>query len=125
MTEVIEALRHQVDARWRHFGTLLHFEHALMDTIETHNERSTDCMLDLVTKWMTLCDGTGWLPRTWETVVKAVKGSGCAQLAKELAKEFGTEGKVANRWLSDNVPLSLCHLIHHEVQLNTLQIHCN
>ena len=89
MTEVIEALRQQVDAKWRHFGTFLHFEPALMDTIETDNKGSTDCMLDLVTKWVTHCDGTGRLPRTWETVVKAVKGSGRGKLAEELAEKYG------------------------------------
>ena len=33
-------------------------------------------------------DGTGGLSRTWETVVKAVKLSGCKKLAEELATKF-------------------------------------
>ena len=64
MTEVIEALKQQVDARWRHFGTFLHFDPALMDTIDKDNKGSTDCMLDLVTRWLSEEDGTGQLPRT-------------------------------------------------------------
>ena len=87
MTEVIEALRKEVDAKWRYFGTFLHFKSSLMDAINTNKKDCTDCMLDLVTKWVNEDEGTGDLPRTWETVVKAVRGSGCAQLPKKLAKE--------------------------------------
>ena len=47
-----------------------------MDIIEKDNSgRSADCMLDLVTRWVREDEGTGQLPRTWETVVMAVKGS--------------------------------------------------
>ena len=38
VTEVIEALKQQVDARWRHFGTFLHFDPALMNTIDKDNK---------------------------------------------------------------------------------------
>ena len=89
MTEITEALRNQVDAKWKHFGTYLRFDPTVMGTIETDNRKSTDCMLDLVTKWVRKDEGTGDLPRTWETVIKAVKASGHKQLAKELAGEFG------------------------------------
>ena len=62
-----------------------------MDIIETDNRgRSTDCMLNLVTQWLREDEGTGQLPRTWETVVDAVKDSGAehARLARELAKKY-------------------------------------
>ena len=47
-------------------------------------------MLDLVTRWVREDDKTGDLPRTWETVVDAVKDSGAehAQLARKLAKKY-------------------------------------
>ena len=63
-----------------------------MDTIEANNREYADCMLDLLTKWVSKDDGTGDLPRTWETVVKAVKASGHKQLAEELARKFGGKG---------------------------------
>ncbi len=88
-TDITEALGNQVDADWRHFGNSLRFDPTLMDQIETDNRKSTDRMLDLVTKWVSRDDKTGDLPRTWETVVKAVKDSGHKQLAEELAREFG------------------------------------
>ena len=88
MTEVTEALGNQVDAKWRHFGSCLRFDSTLIDTIETDNRGSTGCMLDLVTKWVNEDEGTGDLPRTWQTVVQAVKSSGRMQLANELAKKY-------------------------------------
>ena len=89
MTDVIQALQHQVDARWRHFGTFLRFDPALMDTIDVDKKGSADCMLELVTMWVSFHDGTGQLPRTWQTVVDAVKGSGRGKLAEELAVKYG------------------------------------
>ena len=89
MTDITEALDHQVDAHWKRFGNSLRFDPTLMDTIKADNGESADCMLDLVTKWLSRDDGTGDRPRTWETVVKAVKASGHKQLAEELAREFG------------------------------------
>ena len=89
MTEVTEALGNQVDAKWKHFGSCLRFDSTLTDTIEKNNRECSDCMLDLVTKWVNKDEGTGDLPRTWETVVKAVKISGRIQLARELAEHYG------------------------------------
>ena len=89
MTDVIEALRGQVDANWKRFGTCLRCDITLMNTIAADNKRSTDCLLDLVTKWMSHYEGTGQLPRTWQTVVHAVKGSECQKLAEELAMKYG------------------------------------
>ena len=86
---MVKALRHQVDAKWRHFGTFLYVESTLLDAIERDSRGSTDCMLDLVTKWVTGYDGTGDLPRTWQTVVDAVRDSGFRQLALELAGKHG------------------------------------
>ena len=89
MTDVIEALEKEFDGKWKHFGTSLYFKSAVIDTIEADNRRSADCMLDLVTRWVSGEDRTGDLPRTWETVVKVVKASGHKQLAEKLAKKFG------------------------------------
>ena len=89
MTDVLEALRNKVDAKWKHFGSSLRFDATLLNAIEADNMGSANCMLALVIKWLNKDDGTGDLPRTWETVVKAVKGSGSAELARNLAKNYG------------------------------------
>ena len=46
------------------------------------------CMLQLVEKWLHHEDGTGDLPRTWKTVVQAVKDAGNGLLAEQLANRF-------------------------------------
>lgn len=46
-----------------------------------------DCMQDLVYKWTSKQEGTGSLPRTWQTLVDAVKESGDRVLAEDLARE--------------------------------------
>lgn len=87
--DIVTALRNQVDAIWRRFGNFLYVDPALMDTIEMDNQRATDRMLDLVTKWVAHYEGTGGLPRTWPTMVKAVRDSGHGQLAIEVAEKHG------------------------------------
>lgn len=47
------------------------------------------CMLELVSMWISNEVGTGSLPRTWQTVVEAVKKSGRTVFAKELAHKHG------------------------------------
>ena len=49
------------------------------------------CMLQLVEKWLYYDDGTGDLPRTWKTVVQAVKDAGNGLLAEQLVKRFGVQ----------------------------------
>ena len=89
MADITEALVNRVNKHWKRFGNSLRFDPTLMEKIEANNRKSADCMLDLVTKWVRKDEGTGGLPRTWETVIKAVKASGHKQLAKELAGKFG------------------------------------
>ena len=94
MTDVIEALGQKLDSKWRHFGTFLCFEPSLMYTIQSDNSRSvTDCMLDLVIKWVDCYEGSGDLPRTWQTIVKAVRKLGERKIAEELAKKYGESSK--------------------------------
>ena len=66
---------------------------------------TTDCMLDLVTKWIDHHEDTGDLPRTWKTVVDAVRYTpGCEQLAKELAVGHGVT--LSQRRLRTYMPLT-------------------
>ena len=86
--DVIQALNQRLDAQWRHFGTHLRVESAILDGIETNKSNERDRMLQLVEKWLAHENGTGDLPRTWETMVQAVKDAGNRLLAKQLAKQF-------------------------------------
>ena len=62
-----------------------------MDGISKDNSKVGSCMLQLVEKWLGHDNGTGDLPRTWETVVQAVKNTGKGLLAEQLAKQHGLQ----------------------------------
>ena len=89
-TDIIEAFNHQLDAQWRHLGTFLRVDYQTMEAIKTGNANNpADCMLDLLGKWTSNQAGTGTLPRTWQTVVEAVKKTGFGVIAKKLAIKHG------------------------------------
>ena len=91
--DVLKALNHELDAKWREFGMYLRVEPSFMDSI--HEDKAKpgvrDCMLQLVEKWLGHEDGTGSLPRTWQTVVQAVKYTGNGRLAEQLAEQYGVQ----------------------------------
>ena len=87
--DVIEALNHRLDAQWRWFGTCLYVTPAFMDGISSDKSNVASCMLQLVEKWLYHENGTGDLPRTWETVVLAVKHTGQGRLAEQLEQRYG------------------------------------
>ena len=89
--DVIKALNHQLDAQWREFGTFLYVKPAVMDGISKDKSNVASCMLLLVEKWLYCEDGTGNLPRTWKTVVQAVKDTGKGLLAQQLAEQHGVQ----------------------------------
>ena len=89
--DVIRALNHQLDAQWREFGTFLHVDPAIMDGIKRDCPDVGARMLQLVENWVCHKDGTGDLPRTWKTVVQAVKDTGKVLLAQQLAEQHGVQ----------------------------------
>ena len=54
------------------------------------------CMLQLVEKWLYREDEMGDLPRTWKTVVQAVKEMGKRPLAQQLAEQHGIQDGVSD-----------------------------
>ena len=89
--DVIKALNHQLDAKWKEFGTHLRFEPAILNGIGSDRSGVGDCMLELVEKWVVCENGTGDLPRTWQTVVQAVRVTSSEHLAKQLAEQQGVQ----------------------------------
>ena len=61
-----------------------------MNIIETSKcGQPEDCMLDLLGRWTSNQAGTGTLPRTWQTVVEALKETGFVAIAENLAQKHG------------------------------------
>ena len=85
---MIRALDGKLDAKWRKFGTFLNIEPAIMDRIKEDNSDAEDCMLQLVEGWVCNRDGTGELPRTWKTVMQAVKDMK-VPLPRQLEEQYG------------------------------------
>lgn len=88
-TDIIEALNHQLDEKWWHFGAFLRVDYPIIQTIRTSYDSKDDCMLELLGKWTTDRVGTGDRPRTWQTVVAAVKLTGFNDIAQTLALKHG------------------------------------
>ena len=62
-----------------------------MDGVDRDRSNVGARMLQLVEKWLDHDDGTGALPRTWKTVVQAVKDTGKGLLAEQLAEQHGVQ----------------------------------
>ena len=61
-----------------------------MEAIRLDNGgRPDDCMLDLLGRWTSNQAGTGHLPRTWQTVVEAVRKAGFRAIAENLTQKHG------------------------------------
>ena len=87
--DIIVALNHKLDAKWRHFGTFLRVESQIMNIIDTSKRgQPEDCMLELLDRWTSKEDGTGNLSRTWQTVIDAVKKTGYGAFAESLALKY-------------------------------------
>lgn len=89
LPDILSALKGRLDAKWRDLGTHLGVNPYTMDVIAADHSRASDRMLHLVSLWMDNHSGTGGRARTWETVVKAVDGTGSAGIAQELATTYG------------------------------------
>ena len=94
--DVIEALKQDLDAEWRKFGTYLRVQPAVMNSIHEDKSNVRACMLQLVEKWLAHENGTGDLPRTWKTVVQAVKKMGKRPLVQQLAEQHGIQDGVSD-----------------------------
>ena len=90
LADILTALDHRLDAKWRHFGTFLRVEYQVLEVIQRDKGGNPeDCMLDLLSKWTSNQAGLGTLPRTWQTVLEAVHHCGDGALAQSLARKHG------------------------------------
>ena len=90
LPDLITALNHRLDAKWKYFGILLGVEYRVLEAIQRDKSGNPeDCMLDLVGKWTCEQEGMGTVPRTWQTVVEAVQQSGDRVLAQDIASKYG------------------------------------
>ena len=91
LADVLVALNHALDVKWRQFGTYLCIKPVILDSIDADRFNVGERMLQLIEKWLGHDNGTGDLPRTWETVVQAVKKTGPGYLAEQMAQRYGVQ----------------------------------
>lgn len=104
IADILRALDHKLDPRWQEFGTHLNVEYSSINSIDSEQRGiPRSCMLHLVGRWLSHDTGTGNLPRTWETVLNAVREAGFKNLAMELAEKRGVT--LTQQWLSQVDPL--------------------
>ena len=91
LVDILTALDHGLDAKWRHVGTYLRVEYNVLEAIQQDKGGNpADCMLDLLSKWTSnQAAGMGTLPRTWQTVLEAVHHCGDEALAQSVARKHG------------------------------------
>ena len=90
LADVLTALDHRLDVKWRHFGTYLRVEYQVLEAIQRDKGGNPeDCMLDLLSKWTSNQAGLGTLPRTWQTLVETVNYCGDRALAHAVAHKHG------------------------------------
>ena len=90
LADILTALDHRLDAKWRHFGAFLRVEYQVLEAIQRDKGGNPgDCMLDLLSRWTSNQAGLGTLPRTWQTVVETVHYCGDSALAQSVARKHG------------------------------------
>lgn len=90
IADILRALDYKLDCTWQEFGTFLGVEYLTINSIDIERRgRPHSCMLHLVGSWLSHQTGSGDLPRTWKTVVEAVREAGSQKLAMELAEKHG------------------------------------
>ena len=67
---------------WQQFATRLHFEfHDIMCIEEDYHLQSLKCSRRVMMEWL---NGKGRQPRTWATVIKALKECELSEVAKDI-----------------------------------------
>ena len=90
ISDILRALDRRLDSNWQEFGTFLNVEYCVIKSIEIEEKgKLRSCMLHLVGSWIDYHSGTGDLPRTWETVSKAVRDAREPKLAMTIAEKHG------------------------------------
>ena len=75
----------KMHSRWKEFAVHLHVETRTTDVVYKQCLAIVeDCFKEMTRQWLHGADSTGDLPRTWETVFKALRLTGFPLLAKDV-----------------------------------------
>ena len=77
----------KIAAKWRRFADSLEFESGVVNTIDVkYRNHPEECCEEVFRDWLSLDHGIG--PRTWSTLLKAIKETrGCEAAAEQIENE--------------------------------------
>ena len=98
LSDVYSALTTEVASKWKLFAQCLKVEVDLIQLIEEAcpdssgrfygQGRLKECLYSILEAWFSVEEGTGDLPRTWDTIVTALESCGISTLAESLRKQI-------------------------------------
>jgi hypothetical protein len=82
----------KMHSRWKEFAVHLHVETRTTDVVYKQCLAIVEeCFKELTRRWLHSGDGTGDLPRTWETVFKALRLTGFPLLVEDVREALSKE----------------------------------
>ena len=107
-------------SRWKEFAVHLHVETRITDVVYKQCLAIVEeCFKEVTHRWLHNRDGTGDLPRTWETVYEALKLTGFPLLVGDVREALSKEcSRGEERLLTVHVvPLTLVSDVHFQLSV--------
>ena len=87
--DLIDLVESQTYEKWNEFAINLGVQQNIREEIAFDSQRvAKDNFIEVVYRWLSHEDGTGDNPRTWVTVVKALREIGCPILPENLKRKL-------------------------------------
>ena len=105
-------------AQWKEFAVFVSVDLNTRRLISQKCQNiGEDCFKELINRWLRSGDGTGDLPRTWETVFKALRLTGFPLLVEDVREALSKECSGGEKRLRavHVVPLTLVSDVHFQV----------
>ena len=76
-------------ARWKEFSEYLHVKRNIIDSVHQQCLGIVEnCFLKVTDRWLAREEGTGDLPRTWDTVLDALRLTGYPLLVEDIKESL-------------------------------------
>ena len=87
--DLIDLVESQAYEKWKEFAIHLGVQQNIREEIAFDSQRvAKDNFIEVVYRWLSHEDGTGDNPRTWITVIRALRKIGCPVLLENLKRKL-------------------------------------
>ena len=73
---------------WREFAMYLGVDACTIRTVEAKHDTAEDCCKEIISRWR---EGAGKVPKTWATILEAMRLCGLTRGAKEIEETLCSE----------------------------------